>query len=1261
MDYPLENLGPERFQQVCQALIARERPDVQCFPVAQPDGGRDALARYYLERKAKFGVYQVKYARRPLAEVDPHKWLLAVVGEEAPKIAPLVPKGASAYFLVTNIPGTAHPESGSIDKMNQTLSDALGVPAICWWRDDVNRRLDSAWAVKWAYPEIMVGPDFLRALVESGLTEHRERRAATVRAFLRHQYEVDEEVRFKQAELQNKLLDLFIDVPMALRENRSPRKRGVASIPISRGNNAPDSEEQVERWHDLTSHEEAIGATTLLLNPALQQAAPHVVIEGAPGQGKSTIAQYVCQVHRMKLLGEEDLLATLPPDHRRVPVRLPVKIDLRDFATWLGKRNPFAADDTVGPPPKWNRSMESFIAALISHQSGGTLFTTDDLLAVVKISSVLIVLDGLDEVADIGARREVVEEITKGTVRLQENAASLQTVVTSRPAAFANSPGMPDSKYPHFQLLDLRSQLILQYSERWIRARRLDSRLTAEFRKVLRTKLDQPHLRDLARNPMQLTILLSLILTRGASLPDKRTALYDFYIDLFFSRESEKSAIVRDHRDLLIEIHRYLAWVLHSEAEKGDTRASISHERLQRVVEEYLESEGHDPALATELFAGMVERVVALVSRIQGTFEFEVQPLREYFAACFLFYTAPQSSPGKERPGARPERFDAIARNFYWLNVTRFYAGCYSKGELPSLAERLQDLCGQPGYDVIVHPRMLAATLLSDWVFTQNRRSVQQVINLVLDDLGLRFFVSRSGYGRHRSGRPAMPELPARCGREELLAKCFEILRRDVPGDFAGGVLNLLKANTTSPPELALQWSEEMRCRSDHERLKWLEYGAELGVVSTLDSETLAGFAGNSPSPSTLGVLFRARRLDVLGMNQVVFDLTVDSILNRTLVAQPQRKLESALDALAHAVDPNRYAVAFRDRRPVPLVALFEQRNRPAKLSWSSQVVTETESFENHRNAMALAEVADDQAGLPSEVWATELGPWDRIVEAGRGLFGDRWAFNYLANIAAGVRSSNERAENCPSLFDSDRSLCGRVRHARLRYNSLKWWRQTLEEATARKETLLPLQVAMTWMAPATVLGCMDLIEEALSMLDRWQWKTLFYSLRRAVFWTSSDRIANTWRLTPKDLPKSLSLRAACIFAARVAPSVVAPIYKRYLATRLTEDEIVLEFAQAEALDAAKLGSGPWKPDLELIRRSYKLGQTSEPYTFHRLIRRDMFAAMPTKIANEIARNAALYPGYLVAMAEETCVQAVAAELIPVADIARRDRWFDVT
>jgi hypothetical protein len=50
-------------------------------------------------------------------------------------------------------------------------------------------------------------------LLESNLDENRRRRTDALRLFVTDQYESDEEVRFKQIELQNDLLHLFIDVP----------------------------------------------------------------------------------------------------------------------------------------------------------------------------------------------------------------------------------------------------------------------------------------------------------------------------------------------------------------------------------------------------------------------------------------------------------------------------------------------------------------------------------------------------------------------------------------------------------------------------------------------------------------------------------------------------------------------------------------------------------------------------------------------------------------------------------------------------------------------------------------------------------------------------------------------------------------------------------------------------------------------------------------------------------------------------------------
>ena len=842
MDYPYENLGPERFQQFCQALLVLEFPNVQCFPVAQPDGGRDAVSFYSSAGEGKFMVFQVKFSRKPLAEADPHNWLLQVTENEIVKVQKLIPRGATSYYLMTNVPGTAHSEVGSIDKLNKELTDNIGVPSQCWWRDDLNRRLDGAWSLKWAYPELMVGPDFLRAIVESGLTEHKERRAAAIKAFLRAQYDADEHVRFKQVELENKLLDLFIDVPIVFRDVQAGRKRLYRfhhEVRRSLSKRLDESDDQLfesmsypvdlaSPWRE--SNEDPLGAATLLLSPLMQEFMPKSVIEGAPGQGKSTIAQYVCQVHRMKLLQEEEATRSIPEDHRKAPPRLPIKVDLRDLAMWCARRDPFNVEHTSKVPINWSKSLESFLAAQIAHQSGGTLFTVDDLLAVLKISSVFLAFDGLDEVADIPRRREVVEEIVRGVQRLEANAASLQTIVTSRPAAFANSPGMPHAKYPHFQLESLSRSLIMTYADRWLSAKRLGSKQSADFRLILKAKLDQPHLRDLARNPMQLTILLTLVHTRGASLPDKRTALYYYYVDLFFSREAEKSEVVRDHRDLLLDIHRYLAWELHSQVELGNPQASVTEGRLHEMVKAYLVREGHDPDLAKQLFTGMVERVVALVSRVQGTYEFEVQPLREYFAACHLYYTAPQSSPGREKPGSKPDRFDGIVRNFYWLNVTRFYAGCYNKGELPSLVERLHELSNNDGFRFISYPRTLAASLLGDWVFTQNPRSVQQVVDLILDGVGLRYVLaSFSSYRRRAHGNPLV--LPPRCGREELVSRCFEMLHANPPEDIRDGLVEVLQANSENMADITVGWTAHYEKECENNRLRWLEYGVRLGIV----------------------------------------------------------------------------------------------------------------------------------------------------------------------------------------------------------------------------------------------------------------------------------------------------------------------------------------------------------------------------------------------------------------------------------------------
>jgi hypothetical protein len=681
MDYPFENLNPEKFQEFAQALLGREFTDLQCFPVAQSDGGRDIVTYSHRLPSQNFAIYQVKYVRKPLAEKDIHKWLLRIIKGEAPKVKKLIEKGAKQFFLITNVPGTAHPDVGSIDQMNQLLESELGIPSRCWWRDDLNRKLDDAWDLKWSYPELMTGPDLIRSLIESGLSEDKERRANAIKTFVLEQFNVDQVVKFKQVDLQNRLLDLFIDVPALPPQNTETGKKVLKHhqvydyISYRLGNKGSTTLDEYPSAY-FNERSRVIGSATLLLHPLIQKETPWTVLEGAPGQGKSTITQYICQIHRMRLLGLEEVkkhlpeayketegLGVIPEHHLNSHICLPFRIDLRDLASWLSGHNPFSSEDKfIQDVPK---SLAEFLSLIVNHYSGGLNFSVSDLVAIFKRSPVLLVFDGLDEVADIEKRREVINTIHTGSRQLKANALSLQVIVTSRPAAFANSPGLPEGDFPRYYLDSLNKQLIDEYANKWMKAKKLDQRDRSEVKKILRDKLDQPHLKDLAKNPMQLTILLSLIYNRGSSLPDKRTALYDSYVDLFFNREAEKTSIVKRHRDLLLGIHKYIAWVLHAEAEQLGKNGSITQDELHNKIKVYLEEQGYEINLASELVTGALERIVALVSRVEGTYEFEVQPLREYFAARYLYETARHSSPGMEFSGTKPDRFDAIAHNFY--------------------------------------------------------------------------------------------------------------------------------------------------------------------------------------------------------------------------------------------------------------------------------------------------------------------------------------------------------------------------------------------------------------------------------------------------------------------------------------------------------------------------------------------------------------------------------------------------------------------
>lgn len=1242
MTYHLEQLGDERFQQLCQALLVSELPGVQCLPVGQPDGGRDALRRHHRNGAVDLAIYQVKFALQPglRTERDAVEMLIRT---EKEKVERLIKRGATSYYFLTNISGTSHLDVGSIDKADELLSQTFGIPCYCWWRDDLNRRIDSNSSVKWSFPEIMRATDLLESLISGNKDVESERRGAAIKAYLAFQMKQDAQLKFKQIDLNKSIAELFVDVPACL----SIPPNVDDDVHISQWNkflseaeipSLADDQRNSRQHRELTS----VGAMQLLVNEDFAERMPQLVIEGAPGQGKSTVTQYLCQVHRLLLLNRSYELSKVAPEHRPASVRVPFRIDLRDYASWLAGRNPFDDDPAAKVPAGSTPLLESFIAAQV-HRSTGQSFSVDDLTAVFKTSQVLIVLDGFDEVADIRTRNRIVAEVTDATGRIEQNALSAQIIVTSRPAAFANSPGFPRDEWSHLQILPLTRSVIEVYAKRWLDGRGTQGREKQAVLTVLDEKLGHSHVKDLARNPMQLAILLALISVQGASLPDKRTALYDSYINIFLNRESEKSAVVLEHRELLVQIHRYLAWVLQVEAEESGA-GNIGEARLKELLRQYLEINQHPADLVDRLFSGMVERVVALVSRVQGTFEFEVQPLREYFAARYLYDTAPFMPAAISRRAGKPERFDAVARNFYWLNVTRFYAGCYSSGELASLVDGVSELQQSEQFRLIGYPANLGMTLLSDYVFSQHPKIACRLAERVCEADNLYIYLCEEQH--KRAGHTL--KFPTSCGNsfvdffKDLLATARTYEQRSTAG-------RVLKANL-SDSERRTYW---LSLRDSVNELPlWMELGSHLMVFRDYplaDARDLINEHGEL-------AYFRFAiddRLDVLQDSPIYWESVSRRIISRGVFLGPFSQLDASscpeiylscqLSALLwpYALEQIKMVASRKATLREAVSEILPRGLVHDRLSADS-------AFSSDGSLREISHAAETVLDSSFDDLKADPGRWSSLVESCR----KRWG----GQLMLGVAAANFAEYVSPPSFgkyvltDDSATLLQRACCAHAE-GSAEWWTAQLSNIgrTAAQTQAFALLCAFRWMPLPQLVRHSELVE-AVDSIPADQWAALERCIggMRYHFERRQQEV-----LRRNDIPEGLSARVASAILPRLSSGSRRLLWRHVLKKYDGDSSSVWRAASELAIEEVAQSATAWSEALGVLQRAHQAGADVH-YHQSRADRN----AMPADVARKVCSSPRDYPMGLVGASALVLTSESGSAAIPLGKVAARDEWF---
>lgn len=582
------------------------------------------------------------------------------------------------------------------------------------------------------------GKDFSVAELLKLKSDHEKRwarhdhRQLVVKAYLAQTFGVDDTTRFEQVDLQPQVDTIFVDVAVgALRgSDLEPTLTAISET-------APGDVAAEDR-----STYAVTGGAQALLHPDWSGGA---LLVGGPGQGKSTLLQFVCQFHRARLLGKKDAYTGSRQELRDVTTRhrFPVRVELREYVAWAKASVKGPRGETRGRAARkagkgdrkrsgaWP-ALEQFVANHIQEHSGGLSFDIKDLTSLVTTEPVLLALDGLDEVAALADREEVSRQILGTRNRLDAIGLDVVVLVATRPGAETASLWF-SLDFPQLQLLPLTQGLRLQYFQRWADAADLRGVARDELQEKLLSQQHELHIKELASTPMQLAILLHL-LQRKRRLPQERTALYSQYIQTFLDREEgqDKEPLLGEQRDLIERVHERLAWHLQSSVEEGSSSGSIGREDLRQLLRIQLMDQTDGLDFAQRLFDSFEARVMCLVER-EGSFEFQIQSLREYFVAVHIANTVGLS-------GSKDERLKALLARPYWTNVTRFFVGGLSPSEVKGLRYTLLDVAEDRTLGVHPMLRSTAFLFFEDRCFQgQPHLVLREMVDFVLEGPGLFF------------------------------------------------------------------------------------------------------------------------------------------------------------------------------------------------------------------------------------------------------------------------------------------------------------------------------------------------------------------------------------------------------------------------------------------------------------------------------------------------------------------------------------------
>ncbi|NEO78369.1 HEAT repeat domain-containing protein [Moorena sp. SIO4G3] len=353
-----------------------------------------------------------------------------------------------------------------------------------------------------------------------------------------------------------------------------------------------------------------------------QSQSRRVVILGAPGSGKTTLMSYFA----VMLAQQNPEILGLDGDTDW----LPILIRMRDFAINLDK----SLIDYARVFAENTMSVKSLPVGFFEH------WLSD--------GRALILLDGLDEVAEDAKRNDVVRRIENFLGQFDRNRA----IITSRPAGYRRD-FFRTEEFPHYQIDPFDDQKISAFIDNWYNSRFQDQAEAERRKQSLRKALDDnDRIKLLARNPLLLTII-ALIHRYQAVLPKERFELYNCAVKTLLTSWDANKEISNQglfkYLDLydLRRLMELLAYWIHTQGnvEDNDSGTFIDRDdlidQLSQQIKTLKQVQLYQAKEEAEAFVTLIrDRTGLLNEQGQNCYGFVHKTFQEYLCAEEIDYQA---------------------------------------------------------------------------------------------------------------------------------------------------------------------------------------------------------------------------------------------------------------------------------------------------------------------------------------------------------------------------------------------------------------------------------------------------------------------------------------------------------------------------------------------------------------------------------------------------------------------------------------------